>query len=167
MREVPYPIFTILAQNPTTTVPHGLLVSSFNTVTLDREPYVSFNLKVPSRTFNAIKASDRFTVHAIRTSVLAKATLDGKVLKSYFINPINEEDGFVTLKKNRGALWWMKCMWIKEKSIKVGDHWIMVGKVVDAGNERRVAKEVGLLWHQGKYRVTAELPQQDADPESQ
>ena len=163
MRDVPYPVFTILAQDPATTAPHGLLISSFNTVTLDREPYVSFNLRVPSRTFNAITASDRFTVHAIKTSVLAKATLDGKVLNSYFVNPVNKEDGFVTLKQNRGALWYMKCMWIKEKSIEIGDHWIMVGKVVDAGTERRVGGDVGLLWHQGEYRVAAESSGQEAD----
>jgi flavin reductase (DIM6/NTAB) family NADH-FMN oxidoreductase RutF len=42
-----------------------MTVSSFNTVTLCPEPIVSFNVKLPSETYNAIQSSCRFLVHLL------------------------------------------------------------------------------------------------------
>ena len=68
MRRVPHPVAIITSTDPTSsrqTAFRGMTVSSFNTVTLYPEPVVSFNVKVPSETYNAILSSSRFLVHLL------------------------------------------------------------------------------------------------------
>ncbi|CEO60053.1 hypothetical protein PMG11_04696 [Penicillium brasilianum] len=78
MRRVPYPVAIITATDPTgpadTTSFRGMTVSSFNTVTLTPEPVISFNVRRPSETLNALLASGRFLVHLLAPSP-ATATL--------------------------------------------------------------------------------------------
>lgn len=75
MRTMPYPIVVVTAaavDESNKPVPLGIAVSSFNTVTLD-PPTVSFNIKHPSRTLDAIRAHNgRFKVHFLQ-SVLKSA----------------------------------------------------------------------------------------------
>ncbi|EEH45419.2 uncharacterized protein PADG_01569 [Paracoccidioides brasiliensis Pb18] len=69
MRRVPHPVAIITSTNPAAptaqTSFRGMTVSSFNTVTLYPETIVSFNVKLPSETFNAICSSSRFLVHLL------------------------------------------------------------------------------------------------------
>jgi flavin reductase (DIM6/NTAB) family NADH-FMN oxidoreductase RutF len=51
-----------------------MTVSSFNTVTLTPHPVISFNVRRPSETLNALLASRRFLVHLLAPSA-ATATL--------------------------------------------------------------------------------------------
>ncbi len=32
-----------------------------------------------------------------------------------------------------GGVWWMRCAWEREKSVEVGDHIVVVGRVIEAG----------------------------------
>lgn len=69
MRRVPYPVAIITATDPSgpqdTTSFRGMTVSSFNTVTLTPHPVISFNVRRPSETLNALLASGRFLVHLL------------------------------------------------------------------------------------------------------
>ncbi|KAI5296667.1 hypothetical protein KEM52_002072 [Ascosphaera acerosa] len=69
MRSVPHPVAIITATNTRARSPQerfrGMTVSSFNTVTLYPEPVVSFNVKTPSESYNAIRRSKRFLVHLL------------------------------------------------------------------------------------------------------
>ncbi|KKZ63428.1 hypothetical protein EMCG_02239 [[Emmonsia] crescens] len=69
MRQVPHPVAIITSTDPGSptvqTAFRGMTVSSFNTVTLYPETIVSFNVKLPSETFNAINSSSRFLVHLL------------------------------------------------------------------------------------------------------
>ncbi|PGH11647.1 hypothetical protein AJ79_04787 [Helicocarpus griseus UAMH5409] len=69
MRRVPHPVAIITSTDPTCRTAksalRGMTVSSFNTVTLYPEAIVSFNVKLPSETFNAITTSSRFLVHLL------------------------------------------------------------------------------------------------------
>lgn len=69
MRRVPYPVAIITATDPSgpadTTSFRGMTVSSFNTVTLTPNPVVSFNVRRPSETLNALLASGRFLIHLV------------------------------------------------------------------------------------------------------
>lgn len=68
MRKVPHPVAIITSTDPTSsevTAFRGMTVSSFNTVTLHPQPVVSFNIKLPSETYNAIDTSSRFLVHLL------------------------------------------------------------------------------------------------------
>lgn len=80
MRRVPYPVAIITATDPSgppdTTSFRGMTVSSFNTVTLTPHPVISFNVRRPSETLNALLASGRFLVHLLApgpaTAILAR-----------------------------------------------------------------------------------------------
>lgn len=69
MRRVPYPVAIITATDPSgpadITSFRGMTVSSFNTVTLTPHPVVSFNVRRPSETLNALLASGRFLIHLL------------------------------------------------------------------------------------------------------
>ncbi|KAJ5281167.1 hypothetical protein N7478_006539 [Penicillium angulare] len=69
MRQVPYPVAIITSTDPTgpqdTSSFRGMTVSSFNTVTLTPHPVISFNVRRPSETLNALLASRRFLVHLL------------------------------------------------------------------------------------------------------
>ncbi|KAJ5168173.1 uncharacterized protein N7482_003767 [Penicillium canariense] len=84
MRRVPYPVAIITATDPTgpadTTSFRGMTVSSFNTVTLTPHPVISFNVRRPSETLNALLASGRFLVHLLAPGP-ATATLAGDFSK--------------------------------------------------------------------------------------
>ncbi|KAJ5224548.1 FMN-binding split barrel-like protein [Penicillium citrinum] len=78
MRRVPYPVAIITATDPSapsdTTAFRGMTVSSFSTVTLTPHPVISFNVRRPSETLNALLSSGRFLVHLLAPSP-ATATL--------------------------------------------------------------------------------------------
>ncbi|KAJ5345066.1 FMN-binding split barrel-like protein [Penicillium brevicompactum] len=68
MRRVPYPVAIITATDPSgpqETSFRGMTVSSFSTVTLTPHPVISFNVRRPSETLNALLASRRFLVHLL------------------------------------------------------------------------------------------------------
>ncbi|KAL1964330.1 hypothetical protein VTN77DRAFT_7015 [Rasamsonia byssochlamydoides] len=73
MRRVPHSVAIITAADRCTPpqgkpIFRGMTVSSFNTVTLDPEPVVSFNVRRPSETLNALQSSGRFLVHLLAPS---------------------------------------------------------------------------------------------------
>lgn len=87
MRQVPYPVAIITATDPSgpsdTTSFRGMTVSSFNTVTLTPHPVISFNVRRPSETLNALLASGRFLVHVLApgpiTATLARDFSKGNI----------------------------------------------------------------------------------------
>lgn len=71
MRLVPHPVAIITSTHPNFRAGsafRGMTVSSFNTVTLYPEPVVSFNVKIPSETYDAIRSSQRFLVHLLASN---------------------------------------------------------------------------------------------------
>lgn len=94
MRRVPYPVAIITATDPSgpadTTSFRGMTVSSFNTVTLTPEPMISFNVRRPSETLNALLASKRFLVHLLApgadTATLARDFSKGNITLSSILN---------------------------------------------------------------------------------
>lgn len=56
------------------------------------------------------------------------------------------------LKKGMGGLWWMRCEWVENTSVRVGDHMIMVGRVKEAGRyEDEGAGYKRLVYADGEY----------------
>ncbi len=160
MRLIPHPLTVIVAHvKRKGSLPAGLLVSSFNTVTLHPTPYVSFNLKLQSSTYDAIKVSKTFTASAVADAQLAEDFLLDKRAETYpdtlLRNVRDQRTGM--LKPGRGALWWMRCRWMKKKSQPVGDHVIIVGRVEKAGyyinsDEQGRISEKPLIYSEGQYR---------------
>lgn len=159
MREFTYPLTVVVARSKDASRPTGLLVSSFNTVTLDPIPHVSFNLKLPSSTYDEIKKSTTFTASAITSLQLARELLldknDPRYATALGRNVYNNQNG--KLRQSKGGIWWMRCQWLEDKCIDVGDHVVVIGKVMSAGfyeapnNHRRVIDKA-LTYGQGKFR---------------
>lgn len=94
MRRVPYPVAIITATDPSgpadTTSFRGMTVSSFSTVTLTPDPVISFNVRRPSETLNALLASGRFLVHLLapgpETATLARDFSKGNTTLSAILS---------------------------------------------------------------------------------
>ncbi|KAL9596960.1 MAG: hypothetical protein Q9219_005471 [cf. Caloplaca sp. 3 TL-2023] len=164
MRRIPHPVILITAQNADSPNPSGLLVSSFNTITLSPTPYVSFNLKLPSTTYSEIQGSKTFTASAISNPELAKDFLLDKK------NPLytaalqrNVEKGKSKLAGGKGGIWWMRCHHMERESVRVADHVVVIGSVVETGfygvilgsadNESRPP----LIYSEGRYRIPGDV----------
>ncbi|KAL8943598.1 MAG: hypothetical protein Q9216_000963 [Gyalolechia sp. 2 TL-2023] len=163
MRQIPHPLTVITAQSAHSPFPSGLLVSSFNTITLSPSPYISFNLKLPSSTYSEIQRSRTFVASAISSVELAKDfLLDKKDPRFLSALRDNVHNGDTRLRSGRGGIWWTRCQYMERESVKVADHVIVVGKVIETGfydNNPMVAENAHsppLIYSQGKYRVAGE-----------
>ncbi len=163
MRPVPHALTVITSFQPgkdpeDEPEPRGLLVSSFNTISLSPRPYVSFNIKLPSSTWDAIKASGHFTASGIDNSAIARAFTIGqadngdKATKGGWARDWMSKDG--RLRDPKVAYWWMRCRCTTKQSLLVGDHLIAVGEVLQAGEYwygRTRQLERPLLYMDGAY----------------
>ena len=163
MRPVPHALTVITSFQPgkdpeDEPEPRGLLVSSFNTITLSPRPYVSFNLKLPSSTWDAVKASGQFTASGIDNSATATAFAKGeadsgdRATKGGWMRDWITRDG--RLRDYRTAYWWMRCRCTAKQSLLVGDHLVVVGEVLQVGEyeygRTRILKHP-LLYMDGAY----------------
>ena len=134
-------------QNPTksTKTPggkSGLLVSSLNTVTLSPVPYISFNIKVPSTTYNFIRDFGAFMVSGLDDPIAGFALTAKNTAKEreegnlYWTRLV---DGKGRVESNCGGTWWMKCMY--HQNTRVGDHLIVVAQVLEAGSLRENGRD--------------------------
>lgn len=137
----------------------GLLVSSFNTVTLTPKPYVSFNIRLPSSTYFAIKTSMEFTASGLKDAQVADAFVKRKSTIEDFHGDnvwhgLADIDG--RLKEGKGGTWWMRCRLLEDKCVEVGDHMVVVGKVVESGGYEG-GEGIGLVYAEGAYRKVGEV----------
>lgn len=175
MRRVPYPVAIITATDPhthnhdhkDTQIEHsyrGMTVSSFSTVTLHPEPVVSFNVKRPSETLNALLSSGRFLVHLLApakpTADLARDFSRG----NHNLSIVNGEGDFefaahaqtgnenerpLPLLRRREVDSWgildfpfvFECRLLPQQ-MEVFDHTIVLGRVVDTILQRPLDAEV-------------------------
>ena len=151
MRCVPHALTILSAVPEGKASPRGLLVSSFNSVTVSPIPYVSFNIKVPSSTLDAIDASRHFTASIIddpfTADIFAGITRKDEKLWQKMLEP----DG--RLKEGCGGLVWIKCIWEARRRIDVGDHAIIVGEVLDIGQypDTKSLAESAMVYWSGTY----------------
>ncbi|MCJ1478428.1 hypothetical protein MMC13_007108 [Lambiella insularis] len=150
MRKVPHPL-TVITANSSDGGLTGLLVSSFNTITIHPEPMVSFNIKLPSSTYEEIARTGSFTATFIDSVQTAESFLKRKIGSS---NPSIEpmigsqmQTGLL-----RGRIFSFECEWMQEKSPQVGDHVIMVGRVTDCAiPPTSESPRWPLMYRDGKY----------------
>lgn len=147
----------------------GATVSSFNSVTLDPEPYVSLNIKRLSSTYEAIRSSNLFAAHILSRSPeateMATHFSRGNEVGPFFVQDtgtpgdktpvlqpfVSAESGgkaWGSLQKGiehnqlppslqlglqsamRAVLFRILCQYQPEKTIHVGDHVVVIGKVL-------------------------------------
>ncbi|MCJ1251221.1 hypothetical protein MMC30_008452 [Trapelia coarctata] len=122
MRTFPHALAVVTSKAPSG-LTRGLVVSSFSTVAMYPRPYVTFNIKTPSATYDAIARTKKFTITAIWSAETAKAFANPNKE-----NPIPLEDSDPR-SLDVGGLFSMDCKWEKVKSPRVRDHVIMLGRV--------------------------------------
>ena len=130
----------------------GMLVSSFNSVTVDPVPFVSFNVEQPSRTFDEIKRTFYFTVVAVSNAKVADAfkehAEDRQIILDNLMNNENPDNA------TQGLVWWMRCrMERKKSSTVVGNHVIVVGKVTHVGQFKGGLGQEALVYSRGTYKL--------------
>ncbi|KAM0717675.1 hypothetical protein Q7P37_007527 [Cladosporium fusiforme] len=161
----------------------GVTVSSFCTVTLAPKPIVSFNLRVPSRSWDAISASGRLWVH------LLHATPEGAAAAHAFTQPYEQPHGpFVQLDKfprfrmrqeagcRPPEIRWdeavhtaLRANLLLGQCVRVGDHMVVLAEVDRVKRICEHATDSGLLaYGQRSYReLGPELkPLEIPDPET-
>ena len=144
----------------------AMTISSFSSVTIQPIPYISFNIRCPSVTLDAIRSSSaEFMVH------LLSASLPGMSIANTLVRPhrplaqdgsqvlsevSNTLKGFweICARDNHAAVFCssrtynlpllvseavmnvMHCRIVEEKCVEVGDHLVVVAEVLDTLNEQ-------------------------------
>ena len=159
MRKIPHPLMVVTAES-SHGKKSGLLISSFNTVTLTPEPIVSFNMKLPSSTYEAISSSNHFQVSAICDHLHASKFAVGQMNQ-------NHEASRNTDPSAQHRLFAFRCEWLREKSVEVGDHVIMVGRILEHISSHTEDQEgEALVYSEGRYRHVSP-PLDDISPTKQ
>lgn len=173
MRNVPYPVVILTAaalDDAGESLPLGIAVSSFNTVTLN-PPTVSFNIRSPSRTLDAIRADDgRFRIHFLSgeasSAQIAHSFTQGNNQETYQkrrelfeISHISGRSYNSTSIKHSQVFASLACNLVQE--IPVADHVIAVAKVTDTAISE-TNKSV-LTYAQGKYNGKKGVIKLDTD----
>ncbi|KAI6988508.1 hypothetical protein KC360_g7443 [Hortaea werneckii] len=130
----------------------GVTVSSFTAVTLFPQPIVSFNLKVPSRTWDAIASSQWLTAHILSANADA-ATLTHAFTQPYpspehafhvirklgvqISLPTTEPSRSPRLNHKEAVLAQVHARILPAKCVQAGDHVIVVAEVKKIGIARR------------------------------
>jgi flavin reductase (DIM6/NTAB) family NADH-FMN oxidoreductase RutF len=145
----------------------AMTISSMTTVTLSPVPIISFNVKQPSRTLNAIQTRESFFIHLLHNSIsgaqIAAAFARGDTDAGY--QALENAGAMITLDDETfphapkiaaiGISGTLSCRLLPDKCVEVGDHVIVVAQVCeiefvdgDGGGVQRV----GLAYHDGAYK---------------
>lgn len=181
MRRIPHPVVVVTAAaihethqpSPETTF-RGMTVSSFNTVTLDPTPIVSFNVRMPSATHTALVPSGFFLAHFLSATAFGARIADafaksnnasGQAFKDLAMEGMGKCKVFTgpeihgtPLLTGRGVLRALRCKLLPGKEIVVGDHVVLVAEVVGiletSGNDPGVndGEEIGLMYVDRAYK---------------
>ncbi|KAL2130730.1 hypothetical protein VTI74DRAFT_5994 [Chaetomium olivicolor] len=156
-------------QQPT---PRAMTMSSFTSLSLAPCPIVSFNIAVPSRTYDAVAASRHFNIHVLaddeRGARVADWLAGGNVagqevferLVQEGICEVVHEEGEAPVLKGDGVLYVLRCRLLDDEParglVRVRDHVIVLGEVLEIiegwGAERGREDRFGLLYVDRRYR---------------
>ncbi|OQO08043.1 hypothetical protein B0A48_06836 [Cryoendolithus antarcticus] len=181
MRQLTHPVVVITTRTSDTTGAaedfvhlRGVTVSSFNTVTMHPKPLISFNLKTPSRTWDAMQQTARIMVH-----VLAANPAGAAIAQAFTVAHENAHEPFLELQK-RGVFVFMphksrvRAPELTQrgaviarirvdldlgKCVALGDHVIVVGEVSHVKGLDSVVgfHEGALAYSQQGYRELGEV----------
>ncbi|KAF6826868.1 flavin reductase like domain-containing protein [Colletotrichum plurivorum] len=145
--------------------PRGMTMSSFVSLSMDPVPLVTFNVRTPSRTLQAIQDEEgRFNVH-----VLAEGA-EGARVAEWFTRgntgaevfgalpegiEVVEEDGEAPVLEGLGVLFVLKCQVLGEGLVRVRDHVVVVGEVKEVA--KGDGEGFGLVYADRQYRTLGEV----------
>ncbi|KAL4412484.1 flavin reductase like domain-containing protein [Colletotrichum abscissum] len=121
--------------------PRGMTMSSFVSLSMEPVPLVTFNVRTPSRTLDAIRESGGvFNVHVLAEGGEGARVADlftrgnagaGEGLFEGLPGGVEvvEEDGEAPLLEGKGVLYVIKCRALGEGMVRVRDHVVVVGRL--------------------------------------
>ncbi|QPC76503.1 hypothetical protein HYE68_007255 [Fusarium pseudograminearum] len=161
MRLLPHSVVVCTSNQPGDG-PRAMTMSSFTSLTLTPTPLVTFNIAIPSRTLDAIKASGEFNVHVLsgdeRGASVANHFTKGNVGGHAFQGLDYTQDGDeAPILKEEGVMFALRCRVLKdapeEGLVRVRDHVIVVGEVVEMVRvEEAEDEDFGLVYADRRYR---------------
>ncbi|KAK1715560.1 flavin reductase like domain-containing protein [Colletotrichum acutatum] len=146
--------------------PRGMTMSSFVSLSMEPVPLVTFNVRTPSRTLDAIHESGGvFNVHVLAEGGEGARVADlftrgnagaGEGLFEGLPEGVEvvEEDGEAPLLEGKGVLYVIKCRALGEGMVRVRDHVVVVGEV--EGVVRGGGEGFGLVYADRRYRTLGE-----------
>ncbi|CAG7565257.1 unnamed protein product [Fusarium equiseti] len=161
MRLLPHSVVVCTSNQPGDG-PRAMTMSSFTSLTLTPTPLVTFNIAIPSRTLDAIRASGEFNVHVLsgdeRGASVASHFTKGNVGGHAFQGLDYTQDGDeAPVLKEDGVMFALRCRVLQdapeEGLMRVRDHVIVVGEVVEmvrVGEEQD--EDFGLVYADRRYR---------------
>ncbi|KAF1352176.1 flavin reductase like domain-containing protein [Delphinella strobiligena] len=144
----------------------GMTVSSFTAVTVYPEPIISFNIRTPSRTFDALDSYGKFFLHIPAANIL------GKTIADAFTKPhadptetfrdlaakgiiIGDEHQYLPSIYGHGIVVRFLCNILTDKTVSIGDHVVLFAKVQHVWkadlNSSANHPRAGLAYVHGKY----------------
>lgn len=119
----------------------AMTVSSFTTVTLSPDPIISFNVKVPSRTFSALTSRQVFRILILSGNAAGARVADAftKGSPEAGFQALTDQGMHVAFQDKKpwaptirgpGILMALDCELLPAKCIDVGDHAVVLAKVV-------------------------------------
>lgn len=148
-RQLTYPVVVITCRAPgkapdTDPLAHnrGVTVSSLSTVTLHPTPIISFNLRLPSRTWDAMDPKFRIAIHFLAASPAGAAIAHAFTLPSERphepflrlqelrgVHITHRERQPPLIRYGKGVLARMEAEILPEKTVDVGDHKVVFAEV--------------------------------------
>lgn len=183
MRRVPHSVVVITSsvspQQPSSSHPagpeaafRGMTCSSFNTVSLS-PPLVSFNIRLPSASYLALKSSGTFLVHLLRANEAGARICDtfakgndggnkaferlvahGSVAQVFS----GKGSGDAPLLAGNGVMKVLRCK-VRDEELRIGDHVVVVGEVLSivgtpvAGTKAAAEDDMGLVYAERDYHA--------------
>ncbi|KAK2590316.1 hypothetical protein QQS21_012010 [Conoideocrella luteorostrata] len=147
-------------------IPRAMTMSSFTSLTLSPTPLVSFNIATPSRTLDAISASQEFNIHILAGDAsgaavadhFTKGNMDGmfdNIEGATCMMDPSKDRASPPMITGQGVLRVLRCRLLKDEAmgglIRVKDHVIVVGEVVEIIPVTKL-KGFGLAYADRKYR---------------
>lgn len=125
--------------------PVGVTATSFTSVSVD-PPLVSFYINAGSNTWPGIRGVETFAANILGQDQHATATRFATTGIDRFASPTRWHRGPEGLPLLEGAAAHVLCL--HHEALAVGDHWLVVGKVVQTAAD---GESGPLLYHRGRY----------------
>ncbi|WQF89742.1 Putative flavin reductase like domain, FMN-binding split barrel [Colletotrichum destructivum] len=146
--------------------PRGMTMSSFVSLSMEPVPLVTFNVRTPSRTLQAIEdEGGLFNVHVLAEGAegarvaewFTRGNAAGEGLFRELPDGVEvcEEDGEAPVLEGRGVLYVLKCKVLGEGMVRVRDHVVIVGEVEEV--VRGEGEGFGLVYADRRYRTLGEV----------
>ena len=170
MRSMAQPVTIVTSQREgsvsgTHSSTQGATLSTFTVVTLNPEPHISFSIKRPSSTLDAILKSRKFKVHLLSANehglTLANAFASGKPQQNVEADPkVSKGDDTISSPRDdmkHPTFCTLSCEIGAHPPLGIGEHTLIIGKVVqvDAADGVKMSDtetSCGLFYHHGRYK---------------